>query len=497
MKPVPRHWSAINGFAWALLIEHRKRLALLSVVVFSSLCILTLLLPAVDHAARLKLLKSSSLTFSTLMAILMGILLSARSIPRDEEEHYTYAFLSKPVSRADLVIGKAVGASILAGMMILIASVITYIFLLIANSGHQQEAETGELMGAHNPLAVRETIGAKRRASKTSPPLSAIALGAVGLALQEYTSSSLQGLFEGESLTWKFHKLNVAELGSNPHLLLRTQVFGKKSRVNRVWVSGGAATMGLGSLGGATAPQYKARSKSIFLAVRYQCGNKDIRRLVMARTKEGMVIPLPKALFSEASKGPIDLDVSVINMDSAMIALFNDSKDRSGEELYGVGISKPDQSFAQNLFSAYFLLWLRVSILIAFATAASTCTSAWTAAFITLLFSIVGSSVPFMTEFGAKLGQAQAIHNHDGHDHHNDEEHGETSPSIVHTSSGQVLKLMVKVVPDLSLYDSIPFIMKGQKIPVHVLVRQSGVFLLNSIVLLIIGCLIFHSREFA
>jgi len=236
------------------------------------------------------------------------------------------------------------------------------------------------------------------------------------------------------------------------------------------------ATVGLGSVGGASAEQFKARSKSIFLTVHFRSASQQESRLVLARSKEATLLSLPKRFLSNS--GTLDLDIVVTNSDPAMIALFDDLKDRAGEEKYGVGISSGLESFAQNLLTAYFLLWLRVVILIAFATAASTCTTAWTAAFITLLFSIIGSSVPFVEEFSVKLTQAQISRDLNKHEHHSHDHEG-IEPTIFHESSALVLKGVMVVVPDLSLFDSSSLIMKGQKIPVSIVARQSVVTLLN------------------
>lgn len=485
------HLSAINGFAWSVLTEHKKRVFFLSIIVFSGLCILTLLLPAVDHADRLKLLKSSSLSFSTLMAILLGILLSATALPRDEKEKFTYTLLTKPVSRADMVIGKAIGSSLLAGIMIAVAAVITYLFLMLANVFHEVTPES-EVSSELNPLSVRESISARERTSQESPPVATVAMGAIGLYGEDFNVKPLHGLFGGESLTWRFPNISQSELGADPQVLLRVRAFGKGGSVNRVWVSGQAATIGLGGLGGASAPQYKARSRSIFLTLTYSHGDKATRRLVLARSREATVLPLPLEVLSE-TKG--DFRVTVTNSDSAMVAVFNNVKDRAGEEEFGISLSQGSKSFAVNLFSGYFMLWLRVCVLIAFATAASTCMTAWTAVFFTIVFSVIGSSVPFMTEFSNKLSEPMVIHDHDGHDHSEEEEHSEKEPSVLQKASAQVLKALVFVVPDLSLFDSSTLIMKGQKIPWLIMFRQSGIAMFCFSLLLIFGSVAFHTRE--
>jgi ABC-type transport system involved in multi-copper enzyme maturation permease subunit len=423
------------------------------------------------------------------MAILLGILLSATSLPRDEEQRYTYSLLTKPVSRSDMVLGKAIGASILAGIMILIAAVTTFLFLLAASqlSGDVRSSNFEK----QDPLAVRSTVRASRRCSKGNPPLSAVALGAVGLSAESFETTSLRGLFTGETLVWQFRGLKNGAAGEELLLLLRTRVFNKGVSVNRVWVTGGAASVGLGSLGAASAEQFKARSKSIFLTVRFRSADRELRRIVLARSNETTIIPLDPGFLADSG----DLDVAVVNSDPSMIAIFDDLKDRAGEERYGVGISLGSESFAQNLLSAYFLLWLRVLILIAFATATSTFTSAWTAALITLFFAVVGSSVPFMNEFSVKLTQVQIGHSHGGHNH-DGHDHSEQEATVFHQGSAIVLKGMVLAVPDLSLFDSASLIMKGQKIPRSILARQSGVSLLNFFILLLLGSIIFHGREF-
>lgn len=489
------HLSAINGFAWSVLTEHKRRVFVLSILVFSGLCILTLLLPAVDHADRLKLLKNSSLSFSTIMAILLGILLSATALPRDEKEKFTYSLLTKPVSRMDMVIGKAIGSSLLAGIMIAVAAFVTYIFLMLANAFHDPQLES-EVSREQDPLSVRASRSATRRSTKQVAPAATVAMGAVGLYGQDYSISELHGLFGGESLTWTFPKVSKESLGADAQILLRVRAFGKGGSVNRVWVSGQSATMGLGGLGGASAPQYKARSRSIFLTLTYSHGGREARRLVLARSREATVLPLPEELIGAEED---DFKVTVTNSDSAMVAVFNDVKDRAGEEEFGISLSEGSKSFAMNMFVGYFMLWLRVCVLIAFATAASTCLSAWTAVFFTILFAVIGASVPFMTEFSAKLSEPMVVHDHDshgGHDHHDhDHDDHENEPSALQLASAHVLKGLVFIVPDLSLFDATTLIMKGQKIPASVLLRQLGIALFCFSVLLLAGGSAFLRRE--
>lgn len=121
-------------FAIAILTlkeAYRKKAFLVLLVFAVALASSSAFFPVMDAGTRISLVKIWSVRAMALFSALIAIFLSSVSIPSDVEEKRIYTLVSKPVSKADIFLGKFIGFAFVVAIFLLVTAIITMLYIRI------------------------------------------------------------------------------------------------------------------------------------------------------------------------------------------------------------------------------------------------------------------------------------------------------------------------------------------------------------------------------
>ena len=147
----------VTALAWLAVKEAmRARVWVGLIVFFGILLFASWFLPTGDYREPGKLYLSFVLTATTYLALLLGLLLSAFSLPNDFKSKTIYTIVTKPVRAGDIVLGRMLGFTLVGTVMLAIMGVSSYVFVnraldhtheLDRDSWQELRASSGEVVG--------------------------------------------------------------------------------------------------------------------------------------------------------------------------------------------------------------------------------------------------------------------------------------------------------------------------------------------------------------
>ena len=108
------------------------------------------------------------LTASTYLVLGVALVLSAFSLPGDFKTKTIYTVVTKPVRAGEIILGRIIGFTIVATVLLAIMGVGSYIFV-VRSLDHSHTVELGELPSRHQPDGRRGRQGGKHFPRRRPP----------------------------------------------------------------------------------------------------------------------------------------------------------------------------------------------------------------------------------------------------------------------------------------------------------------------------------------
>jgi ABC-type transport system involved in multi-copper enzyme maturation permease subunit len=117
----------------ANVIRDAARKKLFYVVFLFAIAIIALapILPNFDLGARASFLRDISLSLTSLFGVVLAVILSVGQVPSEVDKRTIYNILSKPVSRAQYLVGKYLGILATLGMILFVVAIEIMILLAV------------------------------------------------------------------------------------------------------------------------------------------------------------------------------------------------------------------------------------------------------------------------------------------------------------------------------------------------------------------------------
>lgn len=134
---VGRVWSVARVTMSEVRYHRVWILVVLHVIGFS---ILMLAVRPFDESERIPLYIRAALTIQELVILVPFWVMASRSLPREREQKVIVTNATKPVSRFEIMLGKMVGFSVAAGILLVVMGLVTWMMLAVANSNLKSRA---------------------------------------------------------------------------------------------------------------------------------------------------------------------------------------------------------------------------------------------------------------------------------------------------------------------------------------------------------------------
>ena len=335
---------------------------------------------------------SYSLLITSVLAGLLTLLLSCRTLSQEIEDKLIETLAVKPVGRGSYLAGKWLGLVILNAILLSVAMSAIYIFSVhhIATLAPRDERDAGVI--EEEILTARELVPAR-----ADPPLA------------EQIETSLLKLMEKnpaavERISHKGHKhshtgeadeesrLGMAREYLRKHLLRRSLSIPPGKSRNFIFE-------GLGSLREGGPP----------VRVRYSLASQPGRTLISPELTVNAGGPGPEVAFTPASAGHFELDPADIDKNGKLRITISNPADSPGTIIFstrnGLEALRARGGFAGNLLRALLVVWIKLCFLSMLGLLCSCFLGFPVAVLLCGLVLLVASTSPFLLE-AADMGHS-------------------------------------------------------------------------------------------
>jgi len=168
---------------------------------------------------------------------------------------------------------------------------------------------------------------------------------------------------------------------------------------------------------------------------------------------------------------------------------FDFNLDELGTEKNGVSLITGSRPFYLNLFAAWFVVWIKLSLFASTAVFASTFLSGPIAAAFSCLLYLLSNIINFLKEFAAALGTHEMhAHTHIQHVPH--------EPAFIEKAAKTAITLFTDYFPDASRFDTGEALIWGRAIPFGFIFHAFLYFLIYAATCWLASALILRRKEF-
>lgn len=425
----------------------RKKIFLV-VIVFTVLLIgLSSFMPVVKAADRIRLVEIWALQGISFLGILMAIFLAAVSLPEDIEMKRLLLILAKPISRETLIVGKFLGFVLTLGLFVLIMGAVSLIYLYI----------TAGLNKSMDSLEVRREIKAVEMHFQTSPATAPSAIAnepdkiSGGYQDKEGVEIRLEGN-KNNLAAWRFADLDTNRPPTKAKITLKA---GEGVKV----------------------------STTVNIRVVNPTTNEELSKNVLLGYKQPELIDFPASLVDPTGG----------------LRIFIQRTDPSGYVTGtpdGVVILSGPANFAWNFGKALALIWMQITLVLAFCIAGSTFLSAGINVVLNIVIYGIGSGVRFwesslemMKKAIEQLIKDEAIQ----------KMARQTAPDVPPLWLMQISDFItgwaLRIFPDFSRYDGTDYLISGYTVNGAIFPGLFGYLLFYALIAFVVGVVAFRLRE--
>ncbi|MDQ7779372.1 MAG: hypothetical protein RDV41_06640, partial [Planctomycetota bacterium] len=425
----------------------RKRVFLVLAFFAVALLVSSLFLPAMDLAARVKLVQGWGLKSMGLFGALIAIFLAGASLPEDIEDRKLFTLLTKPIGRLDVVLGKIVGFAVVEAVfyIFIAAMCLVYIRGTVAVSADP---------GKESVLQFRDHKSADSFSFMSAEDVKSWGAGKFNsekLAGAQHELTASVGGMSSECFQWRFTGLRELADGE----VIEGQMTLKVS------------TEGQGNYGG--------------VVVRYvnPITNIEDTRQFHVTYNRPIRLTIPAELVR-------DRDVLVIGVSPTDPAMQIETGPA------GVFLWTAPGSFEWNFAKSVVLLFLQAVLLIVATVMGSTLLSAPVNMFFGFFVFVAGSLVAFLRTSISTVESTIAMINARSADPCFQEE----LPVWMLQSSKQITEVIIRIIPDLTRFDSASYIIKDLNIPFALITDGLAYGLVYTVAFVVLSWLFIRLREF-
>jgi hypothetical protein len=455
---------AVGAIVRCLLKEFALPSFLAVGILYGSLILGSLTLPAIDAGDRAKLLETIALGGATFFSVLLAAILSALSVPRDIARHHVYPILARPIRRVEYLVGKLLGVLLLVGISLVIMGVETVLVLRGTFGLPSPQLAAHRAFIPSTRLLVRKGGGRTEIAPQRD--------GKVYLGT-------------GDRLIWRFRDLPADRLPEEPEVLIQPLLVLQDSYSQPV------------------------RARVIFRKPDSR-GEEAREAMLMSLRECRLEVPAPilghqgtpdaggpghnepPGADTARMESPKSLDIELIMPgDKDVIVGIQITSDRAGQEKQGLRLLVRAESFEINFFKCFFLVFLQASLVAFLGLFGSSFLSTWVSLFFGLSIYLMGSLLPVTREFSEGMIFEHA-HAHHLHQH---EETAPREPDVAERALRFSLGVFARYFPDFSRLDAAPLLRRRSRIPWTLLAASAGYSALYMLPLLGAAWLVFSRKD--
>ncbi len=426
----------------------RKRVFLVLVLFAVALLVSSLFLPAMDLAARTKLIQGWGLKSIGLFGALIAIFLAGVSLPEDIEDRKLFTLITKPLSRLDVVIGKTLGFALveLVFFVAISAMCILYIRTTVALSDEPSKDRV---------LQFRDRVHADLFEFRSPEGTESWAEGrftAQKRPGEQHELSATLGGMTWECFLWRFLYVEDVEVGGYLHGQLRLKL----------------TTQGVGGYGG--------------IVVRYinPFTGEELFDRFHVTYNQPVNFKVPWKLIS-------DRRILVVGVSPT------DPRAKIEADPASMFLWTAPGSFEWNFVKATGLLFLQIVLLAVAVVMGSTLLSAPVNIFFGFFFYVAGSLVAFLgTSIRTVESTIAMLAIHAPVDHC----HQEELPIWALQASKEITRFVIGIIPDLGRFDAASYIMKDLNVPLHLVGDGLAYGVGYVVIFLFLSWLFIRLREF-
>jgi len=388
----------------------RKVLAVIGIFIVGILFAGWFLDKSSDDPAKLYI--SFVLTATNYLILLLGLFLSAFSIPADIKNRTIYTIVTKPVRPTEIVLGRVLGFSLIGSVVLAVLGILSYVFVVrglnhsheVATIGSDGRNGVTDIAGAHShnfrlnedgkgvtdeSKGHQHTVTAMKDNGETTykvgPPIGNLSArvpvygtltytdrnGIVNAGLNVGYMSEYRKFIAGGSLSsaiWNFENVNAADFPDGLEIEMNIEAF-------RTY-KGDIVTPVRGTLI-LRSPDETVESERVSFLVKESLDRK--------------VIPLQLSGFRLNKPEKLDLFKDlVVDGRLQVIIRCEDSQQYLGMAAADLALRAGEKTFAWNFFKGYVSIWLQMVIVICFGVMYSTFLSGPVAMVATLASLVLG-----------------------------------------------------------------------------------------------------------
>lgn len=388
----------------------RKVLAVIGIFIVGILFAGWFLDKSADDPAKLYI--SFVLTATNYLILLLGLFLSAFSIPADIKNRTIYTIVTKPVRPTEIVLGRVLGFSLIGSFVLAVLGILSYVFVVrglnhsheVATIGSDGRNGVTDIAGAHShnfrlnedgkgvtdeSKGHQHTVTATKVDGETTykvgPPIGNLSArvpvygtltytdrnGIVNAGLNVGYMSEYRKFIAGGSLSsaiWNFENVNASDFPDGLEIEMNIEAF-------RTY-KGDIVTPVRGTLI-LRSPDETVESERVSFLVKESLDRK--------------VIPLQLSGFRLNKPEKLDLFKDlVVDGRLQVIIRCEDSQQYLGMAAADLALRAGEKTFAWNFFKGYVSIWLQMVIVICFGVMYSTFLSGPVAMVATLASLVLG-----------------------------------------------------------------------------------------------------------